>query len=735
MREACQLNFKQNFNVEILDCERVLLYSEDQHYLLNGSIYTEIAAIFQNGPQDERAIIDLLSHKFSFENLREAISRLKKKGFINVYNGDLPQSTAAFWSDINLLSNDLQPKITVIQNYSSYDTSHLAHSLEDLGITLKDDGDFFVVIVDNYISKELEAFNSERLNDQRPWMLLKPAGRIIWIGPIFEFGKTGCWNCLAQKLKENRRVEVDIFGLENDKLNIPSLPSLKTTLDTAMSLAATEVAKWHRSVTAHKLNDNILTFDFGSMQTRFHSFKKTTFCMSCQPMLKLPQLNKIPQLKKCLKKYVYDEGERAFSIDESLQKLGNIVSPLTGIVGSISHSLVNDEHICYTVRNLPLPTDKNDKKDLRIPDAATGKGKTKAQAVIGCIAEALERYNCTFSLQSEIRASYRDVKDAIHPHELLNFSENQYAKRDQINNNTEGFNQIPKRYDETEIGWIPVYSLTENRFRYVPTSYCYLSYPFVRDVEMCPGNSNGCASGNTLEEAVFYALLELVERDAVATWWYNRIKRPYVDLESFENGFFQPSLAKFQKTNRQLCVLDLTNDLDIPSYAAISWLSNGKRIFFGTGAHLNPRIGIVRAISELNQIMIRSTIPEHVDLTSIPPVERTLVKWVLTQNIDDHSYLTPSSNTASSHINLASDDFLEDIHTCLKRCKSLGLEVLLLDMSNPDVNFYTTRIIIPGLRHFWSRLGSGRLYETPVKLGWLPSPRQEYEMNPIPYFL
>ena len=253
---------------------------------------------------------------------------------------------------------------------------------------------------------------------------------------------------------------------------------------------------------------------------------------------------------------------------------------------------------------------------------------------------------------------------------------------------------------------------------------------------MCPGNSNGCASGNTLEEAIFYGLLELIERDAVATWWYNRIKRPCIDLETFEHGYFQKFLINFKKLGRELYVLDLTNDLGIPCYVAISCLRNGKRIFFGTGAHLNPRIGIAKAISELNQIMVRSSVPDDIDLMKIPSIERSLVRWALTQSIENHPYMIPSCMAYTPQYTCsASDDFLEDICICTERCKSLGLDVLIFDMSNPDVNFHSVRVFIPGLRHFWCRLGPGRLYETPVKLGWLPRARQESEMNPTPYFL
>jgi oxazoline/thiazoline synthase len=35
------------------------------------------------------------------------------------------------------------------------------------------------------------------------------------------------------------------------------------------------------------------------------------------------------------------------------------------------------------------------------------------------------------------------------------------------------------------------------------------------------------------------------------------------------------------------------------------------------------------------------------------------------------------------------------------------------------------------MRHFYRRFGPGRLYDVPVKLGWLDRPLLETELNPL----
>lgn len=73
-------------------------------------------------------------------------------------------------------------------------------------MTVQEDGQLTVVITDDYLRPELRDINRQALASGRPWLLAKPVGAEIWLGPLFRPDVTGCWECLAHRLAHNREV-------------------------------------------------------------------------------------------------------------------------------------------------------------------------------------------------------------------------------------------------------------------------------------------------------------------------------------------------------------------------------------------------------------------------------------------------------------------------------------------------------------------------------------------------
>ena len=75
-------------------------------------------------------------------------------------------------------------------------------------------------------------------------------------------------------------------------------------------------------------------------------------------------------------------------------------------------------------------------------------------------------------------------------------------------------------------------------------------------------------------------------------------------------------------------------------------------------------------------------------------------------------------------------DLADDVRQCVQIAADHGLETLVLDQTRPDVGLHVVKVMVPGLRHFWARFGPGRLYDVPVRMGWLPRSLNENELNP-----
>jgi oxazoline/thiazoline synthase len=324
---------------------------------------------------------------------------------------------------------------------------------------------------------------------------------------------------------------------------------------------------------------------------------------------------------------------------------------------------------------------------------------------------------------------------------VLQFSPAQYAGREAWNAGLHAsYHHVPRPFDEGQrISWTPLWSLARKEFRYLPTTYCYYGSPDRNG--FCIPDSNGCAAGNTIEEAVLQGFLELVERDCVALWWYNRIRHPAVDVDSFGLGDYHRTLQAFYRSHgRSLWVLDLTADLGISTFAAISGRVDSpvEDIIVGYGAHLDPQIALLRALTELNQFLPMVIHRSPDGSTWYPVDDQDTLAWFKTATMAANSYLVPDpsqpARTAADHPSRSTDDMRADVEVCVAAAAAVGLDTLVLDQTRPDIGLAVCRVVVPGLRHFWRRLGPGRLYDIPVQLGWLAAPTAEQDMNPVSMF-
>ena len=323
----------------------------------------------------------------------------------------------------------------------------------------------------------------------------------------------------------------------------------------------------------------------------------------------------------------------------------------------------------------------------------------------------------------------------------MNYSERQYENAAEYNARGLRFNHIPERFDpEAEMDWSPVWSVTHQRFRYLPTAMLYFSKPPEGPKIYTPPDSNGCAAGNTLEEAILQGFFELTERDGFACWWYNRLSLPEVDLDSFGDSYLTAAKEYYAAHNREIWLLDATNDIGIPVFISVSKRTDkeAEDILYSAGSHMDPHIAALRAVCELNQYLsaVRDVQPDGSGYLIDEPES---LWWWKNVKLADQPHLGPDTKAPkrvkSDYPVPATKDLLDDVEHCRAVVEGKGMEFLVLDQTRPDIGMPVARTIVPGLRHFWSRFAPGRLYDVPVRMGLLDKPTDEADLNPIAVFI
>ncbi|WP_344446258.1 TOMM precursor leader peptide-binding protein, partial [Kitasatospora nipponensis] len=634
----------------------------------------------------------------------------------------------------------------------SLDLEPLRTACRTAGLTLAEDDTrspaLDLVLCADYLDPRLRELDAAHRADRRPWLLAKPYGTTLWVGPVFQPGTTACWNCLAHRLRSHRCAESPVRLHHGDQRVPVPRAALPVTVGLGAQLAALEAAKWlagHRS-TEH---DGVVTLDTLTLASRTHPLTRRPQCPQCGDASLMGARTARPvELISRRRTVRTGGGHRAISAQVMLERYSHLLSPVTGVVKDIRRDPRGPEllNVYRAGHNLALgPRALGEVRDS-LRQESSGKGRTPLDAQVGALCEAVERISGLWQGdEARVRGSLRSLgSSAVHPDGCQLWDDRQFAERERWNAEGHPFHLVAERFDPTaELDWSPVWSLTRGQHLFFPTSMLYYDAADRRGRRMVRADSNGCAAGGTLEDAALQGLLELVERDAVALWWYNRTRQPGVDLASHGDPWTAELQAAHAELGREVWALDLTSDLGVPVVAAFSRRvdrapGQAEDIVFGFGAHLDPAIALTRALSEVNQLL-PAVLGSRPDGTGYGCADPVALRWWRTATREAMPYLaadpTVPARTALDHPYTPGGDLLEELRSLQRIMEAKGLEVCILDQTRPDLGLPVVRVLVPGLRHFWPRFAPGRLFDVPVALGRRAEPTPYEELNPIPMFV
>lgn len=744
---------RTDVRVDVVSDHEALVMSGLERYIFDNPTIVAILPML-DGRHTVADIVEKMDGRAGLRDVMRAVAALGSNSMlVDGPPSDDPLETAWFdhlqvgamrgaaWRDLTSVS---------VRAVGDVDTARLEAELSELGLSIVDvaDADIDVVLCDDYLNSDLEAINAAALGSDRPWIIASPVRASLWLGPLFVPGVTGCWKCLEQRLAGNRQMERYIQRIKGVEWAHSSVPAgTRTTERAAAAIVATEVDRVASGgLSLPGLLGRLMTIDLLTWQADPHILVRQPQCSACgdpeahrsdRPVVLTPQ----PKIDGV------DSGHRVITPAATVARLEHHVSPLTGAVTNLHRFEAGDDEVSHNWaagHNFAMMSNSTYLLRKNIRGLSGGKGRSDIQAKASAICEAIERYSGVWRGDEAVRrgTAAQLGSDALDLDTILGFSEAQYANRAQWNPlQTSGIHLVPEPLDpDREIDWTQVWSLTNDEPKWVPTAYCYFGHPDAMHKPFCYSDANGNAAGNTLEEAILQGLLELVERDSIALWWYNRIQMPEVDLDSIEDPYTDQLLAFYGAMDRDLRLLDVTSDLGIPSFVAVS-----RRLghpvedpLIGFGAHVEPRLGALRALTECNQFLPSIVERDAKGNTKYGFDDGDMLDWFTTATFETEPYLVPDGRRPVSDVrtmnNLTSLDITEEINSCVEILREKGLEVFVLDQSRPDLDIKVAKVIVPGLRHFWRRLGEGRLYEVPVESGLLDAPHPESDLNPKSIF-
>lgn len=758
--ESARVGFKLHLRPVVVPGEAAYLVSRQGVTALRGE-HAEILVPLLDGTRDLDGVLREAARELDTASVRTSLDDLAAAGLLRLHPGPVPPAEAggtaraaeAYWDLAGLdgaaTTTRLQRSALRLEAVGGVDVRAVRDACRANGVRLAPQGrdaDLSLVLCDDYLSPELREVDAAHRAQGRPWLLARVCGAEPWVGPFFRPDGGPCWTCLVTRLAGHRRTEGPLrraLGVEGPLAR--PVASLAAGRAIAVSMAVLEAAKWLAGVRDGSQGE-VHTFDTLRMRASAHRVARLPQCAGCgDPGLVAERVVRpfVP-VSRPKAASATGGGHRALTPEEMLSRYGHLVDPVTGIIKEIRPAPRSPEGIASCVSGPNLAVAAHTLAGLRagLRALSGGKGLTETEARVGALCEAVERYSGTrHGDEPVVRDTYRALRgEAVHPYACQLYDERQFTDRERWNARHSSFQYVPEPFDENRpTEWTPVWSLTSGTRRLLPTSLLYFT-PGGTAPDGLYADSNGSAAGSSREDALVQGFLEVVERDAVALWWYNRTRQAAVDVDAFDEPYAERMRAVCGRLRREVWVLDLTSDLGIPVMAALSRRTDkpAEDVIFGFGAHFDPRVALRRALTELGQLL-PAVCHAGPDGTGYLLTDPEPLAWWRSATLAGQPYLAPDpdlpARTPRSWNYVPRADLLDDVTAITALVADRGMELLVLDQTRPDLEVPVVKVLVPGMRHFWARFAPGRLYDVPVALGRLPAPTPYDELNPVPLFV
>lgn len=400
--------------------------------------------------------------------------------------------------------------------------------------------------------------------------------------------------------------------------------------------------------------------------------------------------------------------DRLRNITDYALSLPGLVNPVTGILGK--EHVINPRNVLVPISGIFQVRERYYVREAWW----RGHGLTERQGFYLGLLEGLERYagHIPHGKRTNVFASYAHLApDALDPRTCGLYREAFYTGKEPF---------CVSFTPEHIMPWVWGYSLQQRRPLLVPEQLVYYTnyegaYPSM--VQDC---SSGCAIGSCLEEAIFHALLELIERDTFLLSWYARLELPRIEPRSSKKPETLFLLEAIEKNGYELSIFDMRLDIPVPSVMGVARLKKPGpgNLMLSAGCNFDPEAAIHKMLCEIacHILDFPATISRRLNEIRAMAGDFSLVNGLLESGLlfglpemaqhVDFLWQNPTTRTLEETYRQWNverprhQDLLDDLSDCMEMLFQLGLDIIVVDQTSREQaasGLKTVSVIVPGL--------------------------------------
>jgi len=307
-----------------------------------------------------------------------------------------------------------------------------------------------------------------------------------------------------------------------------------------------------------------------------------------------------------------------------------------------------------------------------------GKGASPAQAEASALMELVERYSF-FSFMQESEFLYTTAGELDNVLLFASLARSLFDTSPEVA-------AAAALYRDWPLHFTAATSLTHGHAVQIPIQWFYLINEY-----------NGPSAGNTLEEAILQGLCEVVERHVGSVISHAGLLTPVIDPASISDPAALELLDKFRRQGIVVHLRDFSLDTGIPTVGVLAYdpvtFPEASELVFTAGTTPDPEKSLIRALTEVAQLAG--------DFNQKTTYRPTLPKYATLQ---EAAYLTQGGPEVPIQAlpRLGHDNIRVEIEGAVAALDRLGLEVLVVDVTHPQIQLPAVYVIIPGA-HFLAR--------------------------------